>query len=515
MPFGRQFRRLLSIPPRSDAAINRDVDDEMTFHLEMRTSELERTGLSADDAARQARTEYGDIERARHALRQEDHRVSHGARRTMFLDELRQDLAYSTRQLVKHRAFTAIAVATLALGIGANTAIFSAVHGIVLQALPFERPDELLRITSFTKGKRVAMSVPDFLDYRAQSRSFTGMGAYYEGTANLTGEGAPERLEVGRVTANLFGVLGARALRGRLFAEGEDLVQSPRVAVLGEALWRDHFGADDGVIGRRLLLDGEPTEVIGVLPQQYAFPEGEQIWLTTRWPADEMTGGARGARYLGAVGRLAPGVAAGAADAELRTIAQRLTALDPKHNTGWSMLAFPLRDALVGSAKTPLFLLLGAVALVMLIACVNVAGLLLGRTSSREGEMAVRAALGAGRGRIIRQLLTESMMLSFAGAAIGLLLGMAGLRVLIKLAPAGTPRLSSVHLDGTMLAFTAGLALVTGTVFGLIPALHASTSQLYDKLKSGGRGMSGGGGRTRARRVLVTSEIAFAIVLLV
>jgi predicted permease len=516
MPFGRRFRRLLSLPVRTDAAINRDVDDEMAFHLEMRAAELQRAGIPADEAARRARAEYGDVDRARRALSLEDQRVSQGARRTLFFDELRQDIKYATRQLVQHRAFTAIAVTTLALGIGANTAIFSAVHGIVLQPLPFERPQELLRITSLSKDKkRMAMSVPDYLDFRTQARTFSGIAAYDESTANLTGDGVPERLQVGRVTDNLFAILGAHALRGRLFAPGEDLRQAPRVGVISEALWRDRFGADEQVVGRRVILDGEPTEIIGVLPRQYSFPEGNQIWLTTRWTADEMAPNSRGARYLGAVARLAPAATVDAAAAELHAISQRIAESDPKHNTGYGATAIPLRDALVGSIKGPLFLILGAVGLVMLISCVNVAGLLLGRTSSREGEMAVRAALGAGRGRIVRQLLTESLMLSFVGAAFGLALGAAGLRVLIRLAPADTPRLSAVHLNGTMLAFTAGLALVTGVLFGLIPALHASTTQLYDKLKSGGRGMSGGGGRTRARQLLVTSEIAFAIVLVV
>jgi predicted permease len=514
MGFGRAFRRMLSLPARSGNVIARDVDEELRFHLDMRTQELIRRGVSPADAERQAKSEFGDLGRARASLRAEDRRIESSSRRTTLIEELNYDLRFAARQLLRNRGFTVVAVLTLGLGIGANTAIFSAVRGILLRPLPFTSPDRLVRVYSTAKGRNTAVSVPDFVDFRAGTTGFSGLAAWFESTTNFTGDGTPERFNAGRVTSNFFPILGATPLLGRLFLEGEDLAGAPRLAVLSEGLWKRRFGADPMIVGRRLVLDGEPVEVIGVLPDRYRFPENGDLWLTTRFTRGDGSD-SRGARWIRVIGRLAPGVSEETGRAQLHLVAQRLEREDPKHNAGYDVNVTPLQESIVGELKTPLYVLLGAVALVMLVACVNVAGLLLGRTTSRDTEMAVRVAMGAGRGRIVRQLLTESLLLSLLGALVGYLIAIAGTRLLVRIAPPDIPRLSEVRLDGAMLAFTAATAMLTGLIFGLVPALHASAAQLQMRLRQGARGMVGRSGRARTRRLLVVSEISLAIMLLV
>ncbi len=515
MPWGRTFRRLLNLPTRDQRTIARDVDDEVAFHLAMRVQALRDAGVPRREAERRAGTEFGDLDRARRTLRDGETEGAVVERRTRRIDELTQDVRYSIRQLRRNPGFTIIAVLTLGLGIGANTAIFSAVRGILLQPLPFPEPERLHRVYSLNKERRTALSVPDYLDFQAETKAFSALAAYEDGTANLTGDGTPQRLVAARVTASFFQALEVRPMLGRFYRDGEDQEGSALNVVLGEGLWRGRFGADESVIGRRVMLDGRSAEVIGVVGNDSRYPLDADLWLPMQFTASDRSEGNRGARWLRTVGRLAPGATIEAALAELNGVAARLERQDPKHNTGYRVTSTGLQESLVGSLRTPLLVLLGAVGLVMLISCANVAGLLLGRTMSRDTELAVRTALGAGRARIVRQLLTESLMLALLGAVCGLGIAELGTRALAQLAPAGTPRLESVRVDGAMLWFTMVVALGTGLLFGLIPALHASSSQLHSRLKEGTRGSGGRSGRARTRRALVVGEVAVAIVLLV
>lgn len=515
MAFGRHFRRLITPPVRSDREISRDVAEEVAFHIEMRTSELVALGHSPAEAEGRARAEFGDEVRARRALAEEDRVAEQERRRGRWWGDLRLDVRFAARQLRRSPAFTLVAVLTLALGIGATTAIVSAVRAILLQPLPLREPGSLVRLySSSPRTDRTALSVADFADYARETRSFSGLASFYQTTTNLSGEGEPERLQLARVDAHWFDLLGVRPLHGRTFRPGEDAEGAPGVAVLADGFWRSRFGADPAVIGRRIILDGEPVEVIGMVSEGTAFPAGRDLWSTTRYTAGDRSDAQRGARWIAALGRLRPGATLAQANAELAAIARRLAERDPRHNTGFSTHAMPLHESIVGEFQRPLLVLLGAVTLVALIACANVAGLLLARTSARETEVAVRVALGAGRGRIVRQLMTESLLLSLAGAVGAFVLAVIGTRLLVHFAPSQIPRLDDVRVDGAMFAFALLLATVTGLAFGLAPALQAASRELQPRLKEGARGAAGHQRGVRVRRLLVVSELALSIMLL-
>jgi putative ABC transport system permease protein len=508
-------KRALRLPSRSSDRIAHDVDDELAFHLELKTRELIDAGHTPEAAQHLARAQFGDLEYTRRYLRGVDGGTESHARRVTLLEEIWQDTKYALRQLRHSPAYTAIAVLTLALGIGANTAIFSVVHGVLLRSLPYTDPPRLMRLYSLSNGRRMAISPPDFLDWREGSRSFAGMAAWFESNTNLTGVGDPVRLTQVRVSANFFDVLGVRAQLGRTFVTGEDRREAPRVTLLSDRLWRTRFGSDPGIVGKKITLDGHPTEIVGVARREMQYPEDIDLWLTTRFDTGDVAASSRGARWIRVIGRLAPGMTVDAAQRDVAAIARRLEQQDPRHNTGYGATVVPLMDSLVAPIRRPLLVLLGAVGFVLLIACANVAGLALGRTAARETELAVRTALGAGRGRLVRQLLTESLCLTLMGAAAGLLLARYGVRALVALAPSDIPRLGDVRLDGTVLAFTLIVAVVTGTLFGLVPALYGSTRDLSLRLKDGTRGSQGRAGSGRARSVLVVSELAMAIMLLI
>jgi putative ABC transport system permease protein len=432
------------------------------------------------------------------------------------LGELGQDLRFAGRQLAKSPGFTFVAVLTLALGIGATTAIFSVVYGVLLRPLPYPQPERLVR--AFAVGPegqlRGAFSPPNLLDYRAASRALSGLSGYHGGTLNLSGDGGEaERLPTAWVNANYFSVLGTRPLAGRTFAPGEDRPGSPRVAILSEEIWRRRFGGDRQVVGRSLTLSGEPYQVIGILRHGERYPFGTDVWVPLVFTPTEMA--QRGAVFLGALGRLAPGATLKAGQAEASVVGRRLRDQFPEDNKGYieDMTLVPMLDRMVGDTRKPLLILLGAVSFVLLIACSNVANLLLARAAAREGEIVIRSALGAGRARIVRQLLTESLLLALLGGVAGMGLAAWALKLLVSSGPQDIPRLAEIGLDGVALAFALGTALATGVLFGLAPALQTSRTDLAAAIREGTRGSKGRGG-TRARSVLVVVETALAVVLL-
>jgi predicted permease len=497
----RRARLILDRP-----GIEREMRDEMRFHLEMEADDLERFGASTDDARRLAERRFGGVARY-----EDEARDARGGR---WLEELRQDSRYAARVLGRGRGFVAVSVLTLALGVGANTAIFSVVRGVLLRALPYANPERLVALHSVIRGSPSAVSPADFVDWRVQSRSFSGVAAFFLSTTNLTGNGEPERLTQARVSANYFDLLGVRPARGRGFRPGEDEFGAPRVAILSDGLWRRRFGADPDIVGRTITLDDYPTTVVGVAAPEVRLPAGVDLWLTTRFDAHDLAASARGARWISVIGRLAPDATLSGASAEMAAIAARLSRLDPRHNDGVTTQVLPLREDLVGDVRQPLLILFGAVGLVMLIACVNVASLSLGRTAARASELAVRAALGAGRGRIARQILTESLVLALGGGAAGVVFALLATRTIMAPARGDLPLVDAVRVDGFVLTFALVLTLVSGLLFGVAPAIQASHRAISDRLRSGARGTSLGSASRRLREILVVTEVALAIALL-
>jgi putative ABC transport system permease protein len=429
------------------------------------------------------------------------------------MDTLVQDLRLGMRRLAKAPGFAAIALLTLALGVGANTAIFTVVNGVLFRPLPFPQSDRLVGLYHFADGETATMSPPNFLDLRERARTLSDATAFHDDNFNMTGRGDPVRLEVTRVTGSFFGVLGVKPMMGRSFTSADNDFKQPRVVILGYPLWRDRFSSDPKAVGQSVTLDGVPYEVVGVMPESFRYPSDAQLWVPIEFKEDYRTRN-RAAWYLTAIGRLADGQTLATATREVEAIGKQLEREFPKNNTRVGITARPLQAHSVRHVKTALLVLLGAVGFVLLIACANVANLFLARAARREGEMAIRSALGAHRGRLMRQVLTESLVLAVGGGALGLMLAVWGTDLLIKLQPQGIPRLEEVQIDRMVLLFTAGLTVLTGLIFGCIPAWHSTRVDLVGSLKDNARGAIGAGGLQRLRGTLVVAEMALAVLLL-
>ena len=491
---------------RGRAEMETEMDAEMHFHLEARAEDIFREGaadgMTHEEALRRARLEFGAVDRAKEECRE--------SRGVSTLETLAQDVKYGARVLRKNPGFTVVAVLTLALGIGANTAIFSLVDGIMLRQLPFPQPEKLVDVTgTYPKGAVAAM----------QERVTTlDTAAYYEGHEfNLTGQGDPQRLTGTLVSANFFTVLGANPQIGRTFTRGEDQAGRDNFVVLSNALWQRRFGSDPAIVGRPIQLEGLSRTVLGVMPADFRFPSSKtEVWIPLHNDPRDATGTWAG-DFLNVIGRLRGGASLASARTEVRMFQSRVGELFP-----WPMPAtwnanvsvVPLRNGLVADVSSRLMLLLGAVDLILLIACVNVANLALSRAATREKEIAVRTAMGAERWRLVRQLLTESVLLSLIGGAMGILLATEGLAILKVALPADTPRLADVHIDWRVMAFTAALAIITGFLFGLAPALHSSRTALAESLGSASRGAAKTVSQA-LRGSLVTAEVALAVLLVI
>lgn len=425
------------------------------------------------------------------------------------------DLRYALRQLIKAPSFTIVAILTLALGIGACTAIFSVVNVVLLRPLDYPEPDRVVNIreTQLPKFPEFSVSPPNYLDWEKQTKSYEYLAAYTGSRVNLTGDGEPQQLIGIKATAHYFDVFGVKPALGRMFLPEEDAQGKNHVVVLSHGFWQRVFGGTRDIIGRSIQLNGEPYQVVGVAPF-VGIASKVDVWMPMAFKPDETANDARGGHYINVAGRLKKGVTVAQARAELEVIAAQLAVQYPDPQKGWGIFMMPLPDYMVRDIKPVLYTLLGAVGCVLLIACANLANLLLARATARHREISIRAALGAGRGRLIRQLLTESVVLAIFGGAAGVLLARWGLDALLALAPTNLPRITEIHLDPGVLLFSLALSIVTGLLFGIAPAWLAARADVNEALKQGTRGSTEGGVRGRLRSALVVIEVTFALVLL-
>jgi predicted permease len=485
-----------------------ELTEELETHVAMHVDDNVRSGMDPIEARREALMKLGGVTQSRELYRQQA--------RLPVLERLLQDLRYGARMLRKNPGFAVVAIVTLALGIGANTAIFSVVNGVLLRPLPYKDPARLMVVYSSFNGVPAggATSPPDFRTLREQNHSFESLSAYYGETSNLTGVGRPERIRGRIVSAEYFSTLGVQPMLGRGFLPGEEKWGSHRVVIVSYGFWRSHLNADPDIANKTFDLDGERYNVVGVMPASF-FDGNPDIamWMPMAWKQGDNSD-SHNNYFLSMWGRLKAGVTQQQAYADLNAIMLSIAQQFPE-NKGIGADLKPLHEAWVGDTRPALLVLLTAVGLVLLIACVNLANLLLARAVGRQKEIAIRSAMGAGRGRLLRQFVTESILLALLGGALGLALAYLSLG-LLPLAKDVLPLMAQIHLDGRVLLFTVGLCLLTGLLFGLMPAVQSSRSQrLQDALKEGGRTSQEGAGRNRLRAGLVITEVALAMVLLI
>ena len=502
------------VPPE----VEREVEEEFAFHVEMRVAELVGKGWTEEEARAEAVRRFGNMDRVKADCRGLGERRNAAMGRRGRWDALLQDIRYAVRQLRRAPVFAGVAILTLALAIGANTAVFSVVRGVLLNPLPYPDSQELgiiwsryLPASGFDIPK-FALSGPEAMDYRETTTAFENVGIFTGGSRTLTGDGEEaERIDVGFLSASMRETIGVEPLLGRWFTAAEDVPGGAEVALLSQEVWTRRFGADPSIVGRNIRMNGESVEVIGVMPEGLGLPGDSEAWLPLRMTRDNA--GNRASHGYLAVGRLAQGATFEQASAELEVLRERWAA-EYEHNEAHYLWTQPFRTEVVADAPGILRLLTGAVLLVLLIACANVANLLMARAERRQGEVGLRQALGADRGRITRQLLTESLVLAGIAAAVGVVLAVIGTRILIALDPDALPRLDEARVDGLVLVFTVGVAVGTALLFGMIPAWLSGRRVTSTLASSSGRA-AGSRGRTSLRRLLVAGEVGVSVVVVI
>lgn len=491
--------------------VEQDFTEEIEAYLEMLTESKVTQGLKREDARRAALVELEGMEQVKESVRE--------VRMGYFLETILQDLRYGMRVLIKSPVFTTVAVVSLALGIGANTAIFSVVNGLLLKPLPYPDSERVVDVwhtppqESFPGMDKFSVSPANYLDWKAQNHSFEQMAAYGDAGFSLTIGDTPVPVSGAAVASDFFSVLRSNAGQGRTFSPEEENPGRDKVVVISHGLWQRAFGANPNLIGQTVILDSQSYSVIGIMPEGFQFPQEAEIWVPLAWNETERQ--VRSIHDYGVIARLKPNVSLAQAQAEMRTISSRLEQQYPEENKGWGAIVIPLQEDMVGDIRPALLVLFSAVGFVLLIACANVANLMLARGANRQKEIAIRIALGAPRGRIVRQLLTESVLLAVVGGLLGLLLAHWGSEFLVRLSSGSLPYHGEIGIDKWALAFTLLVSFGAGIMAGIAPALQFTKTEMSETLKQGTGRTGGSSVKQSTRKALVISEVALSLILLV